>query len=253
MISERTWRYDSLGRLLLGVIGTALLAKLIWTALTPLTQFLPETNRNFLNMILGTLSFQGSALIWISIFLRHENLSWSEAFGFRSSSVIRAIIFGIIAGILILPAAWMLQYFTMALMKLLNLAPESQPVVQTFQETAKEAAGVDLLRHQIIFGICVVIIAPLAEEILFRGLLYPTIKRMGYPKAALWGSSLLFAVLHANIPSVLPFVLFALVLVFLYEKTGNLLAPITAHCFFNGANFLALVQEERFRQFLEGL
>ena len=49
--------------------------------------------------------------------------------------------------------------------------------------------------------------------------------------------SLLFAAIHANLMTFIPLTFFALVLIALYEKTDNLLAPITAHCFFNSVNF----------------
>jgi uncharacterized protein len=78
---------------------------------------------------------------------------------------------------------------------------------------------------------------PVAEEMLFRGLLYPTVKEIGYPRLAWWGSALLFAVAHANLVALIPLIWVALALTWLYEKTDNLLAPVVAHALFNGVNF----------------
>jgi uncharacterized protein len=89
---------------------------------------------------------------------------------------------------------------------------------------------------RIYLAFAAVVLAPLAEETLFRGLLYPAVKQLGFPRVALWGTSLLFAATHANLPSFLPLVLLAAALALLYDKTGNLLAPITAHACFNAAN-----------------
>jgi membrane protease YdiL (CAAX protease family) len=86
-------------------------------------------------------------------------------------------------------------------------------------------------------GIATIILAPVAEEILFRGVLYPTIKQHGFPRAALWGTSVLFALIHFNVAIFVPLLLLALLLVWLYEKTDNLLAPIAAHATFNAVNF----------------
>ena len=88
--------------------------------------------------------------------------------------------------------------------------------------------------------IIAIVIAPPAEEAVFRGLIYPTIKRLGYPRLALWGTTLLFAAIHWNLASFLPLVLLALVLTWLYERTGNLLAPMVTHALFNAVNFMAL-------------
>ena len=85
-----------------------------------------------------------------------------------------------------------------------------------------------------------IVIAPPAEEALFRGLIYPAVKRAGFPRLAWWGSAVLFAAVHWNLPSFLPLILLALVLTWLYEKTDNLLAPIAAHGLFNALNFVAL-------------
>jgi membrane protease YdiL (CAAX protease family) len=80
-----------------------------------------------------------------------------------------------------------------------------------------------------------------AEEVLFRGILYPAIKQAGHPRVALWGTALLFAAVHMNLVTFLPLAVLALVLTALYERTNNLLAPITAHVLFNALNFVTLL------------
>ena len=48
------------------------------------------------------------------------------------------------------------------------------------------------------------LLAPVAEELLFRGILYPAIKQAGFPRLALWGTSLLFAAMHMNLVTFVP-------------------------------------------------
>ena len=81
---------------------------------------------------------------------------------------------------------------------------------------------------------------PPAEEMLFRGILYPWVKQRGYPRLALFGTSIAFAAIHMNLSIFISLTLLALVLVWLYERTRNLLAPITAHACFNAVNFAIL-------------
>jgi membrane protease YdiL (CAAX protease family) len=86
-----------------------------------------------------------------------------------------------------------------------------------------------------------VVLAPVVEEMLFRGILYPVIKELGYPRFALWSTSLVFGLVHANFMTFLPLTFLALLLVMLYEATDNLLAPILVHSLFNAVNFFLLV------------
>ena len=47
---------------------------------------------------------------------------------------------------------------------------------------------------------------------LFRGIIYPTFKQVGFPKLGLWATSFIFAFLHNNGPSFVPFLVLALLL-----------------------------------------
>ena len=120
-----------------------------------------------------------------------------------------------------------------------------------FQVEAVPQESVRMLQQGIPLGpeICLALlaiaVAPVTEELLFRGILYPFIKQQGYPNLALWGTSVLFGLLHLNLMAFLPLTFLGLVLAWLYETTDNLMAPILAHSFFNLANFLQAVFENR--------
>ena len=102
-----------------------------------------------------------------------------------------------------------------------------------------------LARTLQLLALMAVAVAPVAEETLFRGILYPAIKAAGYPRLALWGTSILFGASHVNLVTFLPLTFLALALTWLYEKTDNLTAPILAHSLFNTANFFQLVIERQ--------
>src|SRR6185437_12232625 len=85
-----------------------------------------------------------------------------------------------------------------------------------------------------------VVLAPVAEEFIFRGVLFPFVKQLGWPKLAWIGVSLVFAFIHLNAPTFVPLFVLALTLTWLYEKTDCLLASITVHCLFNASNLLIL-------------
>lgn len=86
-----------------------------------------------------------------------------------------------------------------------------------------------------------VIIAPLAEELLFRGLLYRFLKSRMSARWAMVASSVCFGAIHFNVSSFIPLTFFGMVLVRAYERTGSLKVPILMHALFNASTtFFAL-------------
>lgn len=80
-----------------------------------------------------------------------------------------------------------------------------------------------------------VVMAPLAEELFFRGLLQTYIRRHLGPWPAVAVASAVFTLVHVGVYQDYP-ALFALALTlgYLYERTGRLLPSIVAHASFNG-------------------
>jgi membrane protease YdiL (CAAX protease family) len=186
-------------------------------------------------MIIAALSLQGAALMLVPHFLREQDLSWKEAFGFGNNWR-RAMMLGVILACLFLPVAMGLQWLSAQVMvhlPRLQLRPQEQEAVQTLQMAVTWF-------HRLALGAVTIVLAPAAEEILFRGILYPTIKQAGFPRLAMWGTALLFAAIHLNLATFVPLTILALGLALLYERTDNLLAPITAHALFNAMNFVIL-------------
>lgn len=227
MLSERKWKLESVLRLLMGLLvcyGVGmLLAQLLRGASDP--KAVPTVGR----VVVNALIFQFVLLAMIWRFLREQNVSWSDGFGLARSRV-NAIGLGALAVGLFLPIAALMQGGALSLMKHFNIEAPMQLALQALLNSSSPAAIA-------VLGVITVVIAPIAEETLFRGILYPTIKQHGFPRAALWGTSVLFALIHCNLAVFLPLLMMALLLVWLYEKTDNLLAPVTAHVIFNAVNF----------------
>jgi membrane protease YdiL (CAAX protease family) len=194
----------------------------------------PRPNYAVGQMFIGLVSLQGAALVLTWRMLRQQRLSWVGAFGF-SEHLGRAIVFGILVAGIFLPIGLELQRLSDIAMRL----PHSpvQPVEQQAVQTLRTASS---WAERLVAGIFTIGLAPAGEEILFRGILYPTIKQAGFPKLALWVTSLAFAAIHLNIETFVPLLVLALLLTLLYEKTNNLLAPITAHAVFNAVQFASL-------------
>jgi membrane protease YdiL (CAAX protease family) len=101
------------------------------------------------------------------------------------------------------------------------------------------------LRIMIVF--VAVIIAPLLEEMLFRGFVQTTIRSFINIRNSAWpaiaASSVFFAIMHAD-PGHWPalFVL-GVCLGYSYEKSGSLFRPIFIHLFFNAASVTIVLYE----------
>lgn len=96
-----------------------------------------------------------------------------------------------------------------------------------------------------------VILAPIVEEILYRGALQQAMRGLGASRTlALWIASALFALAHwgslvdgAEAGALAMLMVLGLAFGWCYERTGSLWAPVAAHALFNAANLtIALVQ-----------
>ncbi|MBI4728985.1 MAG: CPBP family intramembrane metalloprotease [Acidobacteria bacterium] len=90
-----------------------------------------------------------------------------------------------------------------------------------------------------IVGIAVVVAAPIAEEMFFRGFLYRALRRWASPALAGLISAAIFAASHVE-PLIIPSIFaLGLVLAWLVERRGGRLAPaIMAHGLFNLVGFV---------------
>jgi len=86
--------------------------------------------------------------------------------------------------------------------------------------------------------IALVILPPLSEEVLFRGLLYRTFKRPFGKIAAALIISFLFGVAHGQWNVAADTFVLSLVLIYLLEKTNSLWPSIALHFFKNTVAFL---------------
>jgi membrane protease YdiL (CAAX protease family) len=90
----------------------------------------------------------------------------------------------------------------------------------------------------LVLVLALVVVAPIAEEIFFRGVVYNAWLREYGPRAALYGSAVLFAVIHGSLFLFLPIVTLGVALVLVYRATGSLPAAMALHAGFNGITVL---------------
>jgi membrane protease YdiL (CAAX protease family) len=111
-------------------------------------------------------------------------------------------------------------------------------------EMARASTGVEVIRSFVL----PVLVAPLLEELVFRGFLYRAWEKQWGWLASMALTSTLFACYH---PNFLPSFTASLLYVALYRRTGTLWAPIVAHAAFNGASYYPLLGQLVFQRSLE--
>jgi uncharacterized protein len=134
---------------------------------------------------------------------------------------------------------------------LFQVAGFDAPEQQALQDVV--GGGMDALLAVVL----AVVLAPVVEELVFRGALHQGLRRRTgfWPAAVL--SSAIFAVVHVEVVASSPVFLVQLFLLgvlfaWLLERTGNLLAPVVAHLAFNGISMGLAVLAARFEE-LDGM
>ena len=111
------------------------------------------------------------------------------------------------------------------------------------QEAVKFFRGSASLQSRLLLAFMAVIVAPVVEEMVFRGLLYRIFRGYFGKISAMFFTSVLFAAIHGNLPMFLPLTLLACALAAGVEATGSLMVSIAMHATFNGLSIGLMLLE----------
>lgn len=160
-------------------------------------------------------------------FLMHQvgfNISKVLGFDRYSFSKIACAALGLSA-IIFMPA-YFLSWVNGIICLIFKIESTAQPLVFEFLKMTQVQSILSFM------GLAV-IAAPVTEEILFRGLLYPLLRDRFGMKIAMVVSSALFALAHVHAPTFLPLMFLGVILAFAYEYSGSLLLSMFIHATFN--------------------
>lgn len=129
--------------------------------------------------------------------------------------------------------------FTMAsspLVTLVNL------VSQLFVDNTVSANSEQFLSlHPLLLIFFVGILAPVCEEVVFRGAIFGGLKKEGNVFKAILASGLLFGLLHMNINQASYAFVIGILLGFLVEATGSIFSSILFHVLVNSTNAIMMI------------
>lgn len=135
----------------------------------------------------------------------------------------RSIGLGVVLAVPAWIGAQLLALIGSRLLELVGLRPE--------EGVAEAAIG---LVDPIVLVVALVVVAPIAEETFFRGIVYNAWLREFGARRAIIGSAALFALIHTSIFLILPIFGLGIALALLYQRTGSLPASMAMHAAFNG-------------------
>ncbi|HET6379736.1 MAG TPA: CPBP family intramembrane glutamic endopeptidase [candidate division Zixibacteria bacterium] len=138
----------------------------------------------------------------------------------------RGALRGVVVALVLAAPAWLAAELVGVLVNLLLYA-----LGMEFEPGVVEAA-IDNV-HPLVLAVALVVVAPVAEEVFFRGVVYNAWEREYGSRRALAGSALLFALIHGSIFVFVPIALLGLLLARLYQQTRSLPAVIALHAGFN--------------------
>jgi membrane protease YdiL (CAAX protease family) len=147
-----------------------------------------------------------------------------------------------ITGAVLLLAAYPLIFLAdIVTQRLLRSPPEKQAIVEMFSQSST-------LEQRILIIVLAVSLAPLAEEFIFRFFMYGVVKRYFGRVVGILVSALLFAAVHAHLPSFAPLFVLGSCFAIAYEWSGSILVPMMMHALFNAITLTALAFPELFPQ-----
>tara|TARA_R110002096_G_scaffold82164_6_gene191137 strand:+ start:2441 stop:3280 length:840 start_codon:yes stop_codon:yes gene_type:complete len=161
-----------------------------------------------------------------------------EVFGLNTLSFPKIVIGSILGGVAsVLICVGLIGNLSQSLLEgIFDGLAEQEPV-----RSLQEADSVLYLALSI-FNACVA--AAVVEEFLFRGYMYGALKQATNKVFAMVVVGALFAVVHGNLPALLPLWAFSILLCLAYEWTRCLWVSIGIHAFFNATNIVLMLVEQ---------
>lgn len=173
--------------------------------------------------------FHWPILILVGVALARQRISPREAFGIEGPRLPAHAGLGVALYPAALPAIAAAAFAARSLLQWGGVETEPQEVLRLMIDH-----GSGPLRFYLIaLGIG---IAPIAEEVLFRGIVLPVLARHVGIAGALVASAAVFAALHMNLAAAAPLFVLGLVFGLAYLYTGSLTVPIVLHAVFNGVS-----------------
>ncbi len=189
------------------------------------------------NDLIANALISVALLVFVAAFLQIRGRDVNRLAGLSKIGFRRTVITG---GVLLFAAYPLIFVADLLTQRFLGGSASRQAIVELFN-------GSQTLKQRVLIIILAVAIAPMVEEFVFRFFLYGVIKRYAGRVVGLLANALLFAVVHAHIPSAAPLFVLGVCFTIAFEWSGSILVPMTMHALFNSFTLTALAFPDLFR------
>lgn len=218
------WTFGELGRITLLALLVGGLIPLL--RLPVLLQHVGAAAESRLWIPVSMLLLDLCVILAILAFAVGKGSSVRSVLGCSTRHLVPAVAVGFRGYVAVFPWMFILLLATVEAMRLIGWTPPPEPI----QELIFHERDPWVLAWMTLLA-CVV--APVAEELFFRGVLYPAIRRRMSRMAAMAASGAAFSLIHMNPTGFLSILLIGCLLAHLYERTGSLLSPLAIHMLHN--------------------
>jgi membrane protease YdiL (CAAX protease family) len=212
---------------LLAFITGGFISLLLTAVVHPHPGAVGDDTRNAL-ILVATILIEGSLAFWVWMWvkLRHHAGAKELKLGFKQGDIGAGILAALLA------VSWIVGGIITQLIEAIRGTPVNQP-----EQLPSDLHGVSIA----LAGFAVIVVAPFAEELFFRGFIHQAFRRWRGVMHASLLSALVFALAHFDpllIAGIFPL---GVVLAYLFERRQSLGANITAHATYNLIGFILIV------------
>lgn len=218
------WSFAEVARILFLTILIASLLPFVRIAL--LSRYPTWDLDHHLWMTVSMVFLDLFVMLAILTFTLGKGTSVMKTLGFSTATLSKSIEVGFLGYVAVFPWLFVLLFLVIAAARFFGFEPPMEPIHELlFQEQRPLVLGLTVLLA------CVV--GPVAEELFFRGIVYPAIRQRTSHVVAMLVSASLFSLIHTNVLGFLPIMVLGCLLAHLYERTGSLASPLAVHMLHN--------------------
>ncbi|MCW5560170.1 MAG: CPBP family intramembrane metalloprotease, partial [Verrucomicrobiae bacterium] len=195
MLLAKHWRVENVARLLLALATSWLAAGTLAIGLAAAARDRDGAFPPVALLAITGIGFHGMGLFLIHRFLKWEHRTVAGAFGSDRDpwdAVGRAALWMLAVA----PLVYGLHQVAGWLLEVWGWHPNAQQSVELLLGSGW--AG------RVVIALFALVLAPLAEEALFRGILFTALRDAGWPKTAYGVASLGFGIIHGNLAALVP-------------------------------------------------
>jgi membrane protease YdiL (CAAX protease family) len=232
-VESRPWSFEQ-GAFLLLVLMALYFASTTFQRLVGDLFENAGAEENALRIVVQSVCFYLIGLGTVALSLLRRQVTWRDAFGLEPRAVLRDVGKGAVFYLAALPFIVFYSLLYQAVLR--GMGCEIM-----MQEIALVVAGEQSFWMRLWLVGLAVVLAPLFEEILFRGIGLPLLARKWGVAPAVVAVSVIFAAVHFHLPSMMPLFVVAVAFSLAYIQSGSIVVPIVMHALFNGVNVAMLM------------